>query len=88
MKHKNDQNQQLNENNLYIRRCHICDAVTESETQVVDRCGQCHKAFAPFVFCETAYSHQLSELSAHVFKTAHLGLKSVYPPLMGIALYW
>ena len=35
---------------LHIRRCHLCDAVTEQTKEVVSRCSGCGKFMAPFYF--------------------------------------
>jgi hypothetical protein len=73
---------------LHVRRCHICNTVNESSEKCVDRCQNCNKALAPFVFCESTYQHQIEKLSQQVFMNNTSGLKAIYPPLLGIALYW
>jgi uncharacterized protein Yka (UPF0111/DUF47 family) len=73
---------------LHIRRCHICGALNQRQNQVVDRCEHCHKALLPFMFCETSYDEQIIEMSKRVYEHEDEGLKVVYPPLVGIALYW
>lgn len=83
---KNDQFETASEIEIHLRRCHICDTVTENSNSIVDRCQGCNKALAPFVFCETTYKYQIKELSKNVFNNSKL--KSIYPPLLGIALYW
>ncbi|MEK7357479.1 MAG: hypothetical protein AAB250_13590 [Bdellovibrionota bacterium] len=39
---------------VHIRRCHICGGITESDGQVVSKCGHCGKAMAPFYFFNEA----------------------------------
>jgi hypothetical protein len=83
-------NNEATQNDLvfHVRRCHICDCVTETSGSVVEKCQSCGKALAPFVFCESAYENQFEKLSEQIFKSTNQGLRSIYPPLMGIALYW
>ncbi len=35
---------------VHIRRCHICNAVSERAGKQVDRCDQCGKSLAPYYF--------------------------------------
>ncbi len=88
MNQKSNNESTQNELVSHIRRCHICDAVTEASDSVVEKCHSCGKALAPFVFCESAYENQIEKLSEQIFKSTNQGLRSIYPPLMGIALYW
>lgn len=88
MNQKSNNESTQNDHLLHIRRCHVCDAVTENGDTVVDKCQSCGKAFAPFVFCETTYENQIQKLSEQIFQSSNQGLRSIYPPLMGIALYW
>ncbi len=88
MNNKNDQNETSAEMSLNIRRCHICDTVNESHNCDVDRCQGCNKSLTPFFFCESTYKTDIKELSKAIFTTKNSGLKSIYPPLLGIALYW
>ncbi len=88
MNKKNDQIETESEISLNIRRCHICDTVTESQNGEVDRCQGCNKSLTPFFFCESVYTSEIKELSKAIFTSKNSGLKSIYPPLLGIALYW
>lgn len=38
------------ESPVYIRRCHVCNGVTESQETLVKRCSHCGKAIAPYYF--------------------------------------
>lgn len=73
---------------LHIRRCHICGSLNERHNSNVDRCTSCGKALAPFLFCESTYDSEAIELSKKVFTTHKNDTKVIYPPLVGIALYW
>ena len=73
---------------LHIRRCHVCGFLNESCNSDVDRCRGCDKALAPFLFCESTYDSEAIELSRKVFTTHKNESKVIYPPLVGIALYW
>ena len=75
-------------NRLHIRRCHVCGAVNESKGHVVERCTTCQKALMPFLFCESTYEEQALELSKDIYAQEGSQLKVIYPPLVGIALYW
>jgi hypothetical protein len=88
MNKKNDEINQDSEVLTHIRRCHVCDTVNECPGGEVDRCQSCHKFLAPFFFCESTYSTEITELSKAIFTNKNKGLKSIYPPLMGIALHW
>jgi hypothetical protein len=88
MNKKNDSSETESEISLNIRRCHVCDFVTESQNGEVERCQGCNKYLAPFFFCESTYTSDIKELSKSIFTFKNSGLKSIYPPLLGIALYW
>lgn len=85
---KSYQNQQQEANFVHIRRCHVCATLNERANTEVDRCTSCGKALAPFLFCESTYDSEAIELSKKVFTTNINGAKVIYPPLVGIALYW
>ena len=75
---------------IHIRRCHICHKTSESETQKIERCGSCGKYLAPFMFCKDL-SDQAGSDAKNEFQPAPVrktSLKSEYPPILGISLYW
>lgn len=77
---------------IHIRRCHICNKTSESETSQIDRCDGCGKYLAPFVFCKDP--SDLVDLTPRTEPTSHAStntasfLKPEYPPIYGISLYW
>ena len=77
---------------IHIRRCHICNKTSESETSNIERCDSCGKYLAPFVFCKDP--SDLVELSSSTEANTHASpnpgsfLKPEYPPIYGISLYW
>ena len=45
------------EDSAHWRRCHLCEAVTVSKKDPVEKCVNCGKVFAPFYYfddCQTA----------------------------------
>lgn len=67
----------------HIRRCHICEAVTEKDGALVSHCGQCGKPMAPFYFFNEAdvqpYSeHDLRPPSGEGDRT----------PIRGLTAFW
>ena len=86
------------EASLHVRRCHICGNVNETELALVDKCGQCGKYFAPFVFFDEKAALGLSDkpqadvaaIMNNRLKSneGQHQLKSQYPPLWGITVYW
>ncbi len=77
---------------IHIRRCHICSQTSESEDSKIERCNSCGKYLAPFVFCsdpmDAADMKLLTEPSRPQNAVEKSLLKSVYPPIYGISLYW
>jgi hypothetical protein len=87
---------------LYIRRCHICDALNEDlsrpaipEAPIVQpaiKCTQCGKFLAPFIFSDPEQIKKA--LEKHAEKTLdlnhmpHPSQNAIYPPLVGLAIYW
>ncbi len=77
---------------IHIRRCHICNKTSESETSKIDRCDSCGKYLVPFLFCTdpsdiVPFNHSTEEKS-HSSSDSDSFLKSEYPPIYGISLYW
>ena len=77
-----------NKKRLHIRRCHVCGSVNECKGHLVERCQACNKALMPFLFCESTYEEQAIEMSKIVYSEEKSDIKVIYPPLVGIALYW
>ena len=90
---------------LYIRRCHICDALNEdagfvSETsddppgvihvpaQPPIKCGQCGKFLAPFIFSDPELIKKQLDKHADQATDLHRVQNAIYPPLIGLAIYW
>ena len=85
---------------LYIRRCHICDTLNEDACEAQKygpggsdpaiKCGRCGKFLAPFVFCYPAAlkSADESDLNPALNLVAEQRKKPIYPPLIGLAIYW
>ncbi|MBC7420177.1 MAG: hypothetical protein H7328_05565 [Bdellovibrio sp.] len=77
---------------IHVRRCHLCGSVNEIESAVISKCASCGKHFAPFLFfnekaalgleVETQPENRpLADSWQHLMKTQ-------YPPLWGLAVYW
>ena len=83
---------------VHVRRCHICGAVNEIENALVDQCGQCGKFFAPFVFFDEkgalGIDFKVKDDSSSIVNNRlksnewHKEIKTQYPPLWGITVYW
>lgn len=87
---------------LYIRRCHVCDGLNENLSQEAlselppiqppIKCGQCGKFLAPFIFSDPEQIKK--ELDKHADKSLDLNhiaspaQNAIYPPLVGLAIYW
>ncbi|PIU01174.1 MAG: hypothetical protein COT74_01325 [Bdellovibrionales bacterium CG10_big_fil_rev_8_21_14_0_10_45_34] len=67
---------------LHLRRCHVCGAVTESESKI-EKCHSCGKAFAPFFYYDDSAKPLLSD---NGFRP-NFG-SSAFPPLYGLTAYW
>jgi len=80
---------------IHFRRCHICGALNEESFHLVDRCGVCQKAFAPFVFFDERKALGISDegpehpaKKASSYKITRLASESNYPPIWGLTVYW
>ncbi len=91
---------------LYIRRCHVCDALNEEAGMVtVDhqdpqslfnsipdqppiKCGQCGKFLAPFIFSDPEQIKKELDKQAERRMDLHRVQNAIYPPLIGLAIYW
>ena len=83
---------------IHIRRCHICSTVNEQKGDPVKKCTGCGKCLAPFIFFDerneldpTAMpppsNTNIDELRLKS-GTLYEHMKSQYPPLWGITVYW
>jgi hypothetical protein len=77
---------------IHIRRCHICNKTSESEQGKIERCESCGKYLAPFVFCsdpsDSVELNPRTESATYASPNPGSFLKSEYPPIYGISLYW
>ena len=83
---------------LHIRRCHICGTVNETHNDLVEKCQHCGKFFAPFVFFDEKAALGLEEKAKIEVSSVmnnrlksnewHHQMKTQYPPLWGITVYW
>ncbi|MFN3697003.1 MAG: hypothetical protein ACK4VO_06125 [Pseudobdellovibrio sp.] len=84
---------------IHFRRCHICGELNEKSYHLVERCGHCQKAFAPFVFFDErkalGVSNDISDegpdhpaKKASSYKITRLASESNYPPIWGLTVYW
>lgn len=70
----------------YVRRCHVCGAVTERQKNEGDKglsCESCGKAIAPFVF----YVEKTIPLLADNLPRPPL-LKGEFAPVRGLSVLW
>lgn len=98
-------NTMVKEFSLYIRRCHICDALnehaglvgaTEKESENTNqvtaqppiKCGQCGKFLAPFIFSDPELVRKQLDKHAEEVTDLHRVQNAIYPPLIGLAIYW
>ena len=86
------------DNKIHIRRCHICGKVNEKKNSFVKKCSGCGKALAPFMFFDDKTDFDpacrvtsgLIDLDNVRLKSGSLydHMKTQYPPLWGITVYW
>ena len=82
----------------HIRRCHICGTVNENQNEFVKKCDSCGKSLVPFLFFDDKNDFDPAlrakasriDLDNDRLKSGSLydHLKSQYPPLWGITVYW
>lgn len=76
---------------MHIRRCHVCDHITESAQAHIEKCGSCGKGLVPYLFCKDVGVDELtSDFRSVNVDSNHISqiLRSEYPPIFGISLYW
>lgn len=83
---------------IHIRRCHICGTVNEKKNDSVKKCHSCGKVLAPFMFFDDKIDfdpalkveHKTLDLDNMRLKSGsyYEHMKSQYPPLWGLTVYW
>ncbi len=84
---------------LHIRRCHICGHLNESDSAHVEQCSSCGKHLVSFLFCKDPGVEELTsdfrtsvdsstDVSMDKIVSPQSTLRSEYPPIYGISLYW
>jgi hypothetical protein len=81
---------------IHFRRCHVCGTFNEKANSLVDRCGVCQKALAPFVFFDEQRALGLSDegpvvepsKKSSTMKITRLATQTIYPPIWGLTVYW
>ncbi|RYZ74040.1 MAG: hypothetical protein EOP05_09540 [Proteobacteria bacterium] len=68
---------------VHIRRCHICNGVTESDGKDVKACEHCGKSMAPFYFFN---DEEVAPHSDHEPRPLRTAGKVV--PILGFTAYW
>lgn len=66
----------------YFRRCHVCQAVSESE-QEVEHCGSCLKPLARFYFFDVKKTAIYTDN-----KVRELSIWDEYHPILGLTALW
>lgn len=79
---------QENTSMVHIRRCHLCDAVTEQSQEVVTRCAGCGKFMAPFYFFNDAEVIPLSDSALRPDPVTPDLLNDERLPLRGFTAIW
>lgn len=65
-----------------IRRCHICNHCSESESAVY-KCSQCGKLFAPFFY----FDDKRKPVQAD-YTLRPMNLNGQWRPIQGLTAYW
>ncbi len=83
---------------IHIRRCHVCSTVNEQVKDPVTKCNGCGKHLVPFMFFDerSEFDPNIQALNLNMNidevrpKSGSLyeHMKSQYPPLWGITVYW
>ena len=89
---KNSRSMSLNEEKMtHVRRCHLCGSVNENEAAVITKCNQCGKHFVPFLFFNEKVALGIEieqpDLRPQISNWQRL-VRTQYPPLWGLAVYW
>lgn len=70
--------------------------MNERASHLVDRCGSCNKALAPFVFFDEKQAlggsdetpQEAPSKRASTIKITRLATETIYPPIWGLTVYW
>lgn len=77
---------------VHVRRCHICDHVTEREDGPVERCANCDKALAPYYFFDEqsvpVYSDFEHRPSEELVRARPKEQSGAHRPLRGLSAVW
>jgi hypothetical protein len=68
---------------VYIRRCHICDRISESVGQSVVRCAGCSKNFAPYFYFDERGVPVLTDNMQRPLRLPH-----ELHPVVGLSTWW
>lgn len=68
---------------IHIRRCHICNGVSEIEKERVLRCQHCGQSLSPFYYFDDMYMNIQTENELRV-----LPPEGEYIPIYGLTAYW
>jgi hypothetical protein len=90
-------------NKIHFRRCHMCGALNHADADLVQRCQNCDKHLAPFVYSdERLYLNQKPETfdknstlqgtpagpPQWIKQRDSILPYEEYPPLIGLTVYW
>lgn len=70
----------------YLRRCHVCGATIEKESQSIEQCAHCGKHIAPFYYFDERQIIGFGDVIGEKVREGDSG--NTYLPLIGIGLYW
>jgi hypothetical protein len=73
----------------HIRRCHVCNEVTESEGAAVHKCGHCGKHLAPFYYFDESKLEGLEERGPYLSTWKDMiSTPGTFNPIWGLSTYW
>ena len=77
---------------VHVRRCHVCDKVTEKNESQVNRCDHCGKNLAPYYFFDESATkvYSVDETLPVEERTLVKDPKDMGPrrPLRGVSAMW
>lgn len=74
---------------FHIRRCHVCDGVTELEGAAIHKCSHCGKHLAPFYYFDESKLEGLVDIGPHM--SLWIPSKATpgnFRPIWGLSTYW